>query len=158
MRQTSKHRQIQCLNDLSNNVINNSANEKIIFGGDYNCALRRRHRDIYKRGGGPTSHKTWRCYLGIELYTWSCWCAVTNTCRCTRFHVEKSTINVDSFSETHGILAGTMRYFAKIYFKRWRPENMARSKISHRPGLVAPGFPRMMQTWLLRFSKKTLNT
>ena len=29
-RQTSKHRQIQCLRDLSNNVINNSANKKII--------------------------------------------------------------------------------------------------------------------------------
>ena len=54
MRQTSKHRQIQCLRDLSNNVINNSANKKIILGGDYNCGL----CDIDMRGGRPTSHKT----------------------------------------------------------------------------------------------------
>ena len=39
MRQTSKHRQTQCLLDLSNNAINNSAYKRIILGGDYNCAL-----------------------------------------------------------------------------------------------------------------------
>jgi len=78
--------QTQFLRDLSNNVINHYANEKVILGGDFNCAL----LDFDKRGGRSIAHKKgviteFNSLLNIHdlVDLWR-----QKTCRYTWFHVE----------------------------------------------------------------------
>ena len=45
--------QVHFLRDLSQSIINQYANERIVLGGDFNCAL----NDLDKRGGRSLEHK-----------------------------------------------------------------------------------------------------
>ena len=78
--------QVHFLRDLSNSVLNNYANEKVVLGGDFNCAL----NELDKRGGRSVELKkaviqeinnlinthdlidTWReKNANIQGFTWS---------------------------------------------------------------------------------------
>ena len=45
--------QVQFLKSLSNSVLNKYANERVVLGGDFNCAI----NEIDKHGGRPIEHK-----------------------------------------------------------------------------------------------------
>ena len=78
--------QVQLLKGLSNSVLNKYANERLVLGGDFNCAI----NEIDKHGGRPIEHKkavireintltnihdlvdAWRCKnLNEQGFTWN---------------------------------------------------------------------------------------